>query len=111
LLCDREKLRPSQPIEEFLRLIVEADSTMSLLRMMREAAKTRVGGVEAYARVLLDWYTHDKFWIHGPEDNVSVELLMLDALKVVADPDLRGRIEEALTAKQRSIYEKEAGKA
>lgn len=111
LLCGREKLRPSGPIEEFLRLVVEADSAVSLLTMMRETAKARVGGVEAYARVLLDWYAHDKFWIHGPEDDISVEMLLLDALKVVADPDLRGRIEEALIAHQRAVYEKKAGKA
>jgi hypothetical protein len=33
---------------------------------------------------------------------VSVESLLLDALKMVADADLRRRIEEALIAHQRS---------
>ena len=111
-LCGREKLRPSQPIEDFLRLAVDSDSAVGLLRLMREAAKTRVDGVEAYARVLLDWYTHGKFWTHGSGDNdVSVETLLLDSLKVVADVDLRGRIEQALMAKQRSVYEKNDGKS
>ena len=112
MLCRREKLRASQPIEEFLRLVVENDSAQSLLSMMREAAKSRVDGFEAYARVLLDWYTHGKFWFHVAGEETSVEGLLLDALKMVADPDLRKRIEEALVAHQRRIYlkEKEAKK-
>jgi hypothetical protein len=71
---------------------------------MREALRFRVDGYEAYARVLLDWYTHGKFWIEISEHDVSVESLLLDALKMVADADLRQRIEEALTAHQRSVY-------
>ena len=112
MLCRREKLRASQPIEEFLRLVVDNDSAQSLLSMMREAAKSRVDGFEAYARVLLDWYTHGKFWFHAAGDETSVEGLLLDALKMVADPDLRKRIEEALVAHQRRIYlkQKEAKK-
>jgi hypothetical protein len=112
-VCGREKLRPSRPIEDFLRLVVDNDSALSVLSMMREAAKTRVDGFEAYARVLLDWYLHRKFWLtlrtSGDEDeDVPVETLLLDALKVVVDPDLRGRIEEALIAFQRGISEKKA---
>jgi hypothetical protein len=97
-ICTREKLRPSQPIEKLLKLVVDNDSAQSLATMMRETAKTRVNGLEAYARVLLDWYTHRKFWIHGLNDELSVESLLLEALKMVADPDLRRRIEEALVA-------------
>jgi hypothetical protein len=112
-LCRREKLRPSEPIEEFLRLMVDADSAMSVLSLMREAARSRVEGLEAYARVLLDWYTHGKFWfpVQGEEDGAPVEGLLLDSLKLIADPDLRKRIEEALIAHQREAYEKKAGKA
>jgi hypothetical protein len=102
-ICKRDKQRPSRPIEEFLRLIVESDSALSLLRLMREASRFRVDGHEAYVLVLLDWYTHGKFWIEGLERNVSVEYLLLDALKLVADADLRQRIEEALIAHQRSV--------
>jgi hypothetical protein len=76
--------------------VVDNDSALSLLSMMREAAKSRVDGYEAYARVLLDWYTHGKFWINVSDDEVSVESLLLEALKTVADSDLRRRIEEAL---------------
>ena len=110
LLCRREKLRPSKAIEEFLRVMVDADSVMSVLGLMREAARSRVEGLEAYARVLLDWYTHGKFWFHvqGAEEEASVEGLLLDSLKVVADPDLRKRIEEALVARNREEKEKKA---
>jgi len=104
-LCRSQKLRPSQPIEEFLRLAVEEGSAVSLLRSVRESAKTRTEGHQAYARVLLDWYTHGKYWVDGPgEADLSVETLLLDALKTVADHELRGQIEEALTARQRRIY-------
>jgi hypothetical protein len=110
-ICGREKLYPSRPIEDFLRLVVDNDSALSVLSMLREAAKTRVEGVEAYSRVLLDWFLHDKYWLtlrsSGDNDeDVPVETLLLDALKVVVDPDLRGRIEEELIAFQRSVREK-----
>jgi hypothetical protein len=99
MVCGRERLRPSRPIEEFLRLVVDSDSALGLLSLMREAARSRVDGVEAHARVLLDWYTHGKFWTHVAGDEVSVESLLLEALKTVADLDLRRRIEAALVAR------------
>ncbi len=108
-LCSREKLRPSLPIEEFLRLVLENDSASSLLSMMRGVAKTRAEGFEAYARVLLDWYTHEKFWFPVMGDEAPVEPLLLDALKVVTDPELRRRIEEALVAQQRRRYLEKRG--
>jgi hypothetical protein len=108
-LCSREKLRPSFPIEEFLRLVLENESASSLLSMMRGVAKARADGFEAYARVLLDWYTHEKFWFQVGEDETSVETLLLDSLKVVNDPELRRRIEEALVAQQRRRYLEKRG--
>lgn len=112
-LCSREKLRPSRPIEEFLRLVLENDSASSLLGWMRGVTKARAEGFDAYARVLLGWYTHEKYWISSGDDDVSVETLLLDSLKMVADSNLRRQIEEILIAKQRRIYlkRKEAEKA
>jgi hypothetical protein len=112
-LCRRQRLRPSQPMEDFMRLVVDEGSAVGLLRLMREAARARTEGHEAYSRVLLDWYTHGKFWIDGPgEEEVSVETLLLDALKTASDPELRGQIEDALRLRQRRIYreKEEAGK-
>jgi hypothetical protein len=97
--------------EDFLRLTVENDSAMSLLRMLRGAAKVQVDGLEAYTRVLLDWYAHDKYWTSVSGIDTPVEWLLLDALKVISNPDLRVQIEEALKAHQRAIFEKKAGKA
>jgi hypothetical protein len=109
-LCSREKLRPSLPVEEFLKLVLENGSASSLLNAMRGTVKARTEGFEAYARVLLDWYMHGKFWfpVVG-DDNAPVEALLLDALKGVADPELRRRIEEALVAQQRRRYLEKRG--
>jgi hypothetical protein len=102
MVCGREKLRPYKPIEDFLRLVLDEDSALSVLRIMREAAKSRVGGYEAYARVLLDWYINGRVWIHGSYDEeLSVEQLLLDSLKTVTDADLRRQIQEALVDRQR----------
>jgi hypothetical protein len=113
VVCGRERLRPSRPIEEFLRFVVDGDSAFGLLNLMRGAAKARSDGFEAYARVLLDWYTHGKLWVSVLGDDAAVESLLLDTLKLVADSDLRRRIEEALVARQRGVYlkKKEAEKA
>lgn len=46
------------------------------------------------------------FWLKTSGEDAPVETLLLDALKVVVDPDLRGRIEEALINRQRQISEK-----
>ena len=101
-LCGRERLRPSVPVEEFLRLVLESGSPLGFLGMMRGVAKARVEGIDAYARVLLDWYTHGKRFFHAVgEDEMPVEGLLLDALKAISDSELRRRIEEALIAKQR----------
>ena len=92
-LCSRERLRPSLPVEEFLRLVLENGSALGFLSVVHGAAKTRVEGVDAYARVLLDWYTHGKRFFHAVgEDEAPVEGLLLEALKAVTDSKLRQRI-------------------
>ena len=96
-LCSHEKLRPSEPIEEYLSLIVRNGSALAVLNMMQGMAKTRPEGFEAYARVLLNWYTSEKHWIHVTDENEApVEPMLLHALKEVADPQLRKEIQEAL---------------
>lgn len=100
-LCRCEKVLPSRPIEDFLRLAVENDSATSALRLMGEAVRSRVNGVESYVRVLLEWYTHGTFFISSGEDDVSVEFLLLDALKVVSDSELREQVEKALVNRHR----------
>jgi hypothetical protein len=96
-LCSREKLRPSEPIEEFLRLILQTGSALSVSSMVQRMAKARIQGSEAYARVLLSWYKDGKPLISvSDEGEAYVETLLLHALMEVADPRLRRSIEEAL---------------
>jgi hypothetical protein len=33
-LCSREKLRPSEPIEQYLKLVVQTGSTLTVLNMI-----------------------------------------------------------------------------
>jgi hypothetical protein len=107
--CRREKLSPYVAVEEFLKVAVENGSASNVLNMMRVFAKTRAEGFEAYARVLLGWYQRGKYFfpVSGSE-RVSVEGLLLNALKDVREPDLRGRIEEALSP-QAQLYLEERG--
>ncbi|MGA3192650.1 MAG: hypothetical protein ABSD73_09100 [Candidatus Bathyarchaeia archaeon] len=96
-LCSREKLRPSEPIEQYLRVILQYGSALTVLNMIRGMAKAGSEGIEAYARVLLDWYKNEKQWIHvTDESEAPVEPMLLNALKKVADPQLRKEIQEAL---------------
>ena len=47
-LCSRERLRPSMPIEEFLKLVLENGSALGFLGLARGAAKAQAEGVNAY---------------------------------------------------------------
>lgn len=97
-MCSREKLRPAEPIEKFLRFILRGGSVMSVLNWLEKAG--RIEGLEAYARVLLEWYRKGKFWMYvTDEDEAPVEPMLLEALKQVEDPELRREIEEALKKK------------
>jgi len=56
--------------------------------------------LEAYARVLLNWYKNGTWWINvTDEDEAPIEPMLLSALKEVPDPGLRKEIEDALTIK------------
>ena len=82
----------------FLRFVVGDGSVVSVLNWLRMAGK--VEGLEAYARVLLNWYTHGERWMHvTDEDQAPIEPMLLSALKEVSDPELRREIEEALSIK------------
>jgi hypothetical protein len=99
-LCSQEHLRPSAPIEELLKLIVENGSPRAFLSTAKTAAKTQTDGVNAFARVLLNWHTHEKHFYHTlGNDETPVEGQLLEALKTVTDSQLRQQIEEALITK------------
>jgi hypothetical protein len=70
--------------------------------MIQGMEKTKSEGLEAYARVLLNWYTNKKRWIYvADEDQTPIEPMLLHTLKDVSDPQLRRQIEEALMIKPR----------
>ena len=95
--CSREKLRLAEPMEEFLRLVVTKGSALAVMNMMRESGKAGPEGFEAYARVLLNWYRNGIALIHVTDDSEApVESMLLQALKGVADPQLRRDIQDAL---------------
>jgi heterodisulfide reductase subunit C len=101
-LCGREKLRLSEPIEEFLRLVLHNGSAVAVLNMVRSVTVARPEGSEAYARVLLNWYKNGQLWIRvTDETEAPVEHMLLQVLKDVADPQLRRDIQESLMIRPR----------
>jgi hypothetical protein len=106
MVCDREKLRVAEPIEEYLRLVVQNGSALKVLNVVRNVVKARSDGLEDYARVLLDWHKKGQIWVHVTDENeVSVEHLLLDALKDIANPVLRKMIREEMTRSRRQPKE------
>ena len=64
---------------------------------MQSLSKARSEGFEDYARVLLNWQSRGQYWVRVTAENeVSVEHLLLNALKEITDPQLRREIREAL---------------
>ena len=97
-LCGRERLRPAEPIERFLRFVLRDGSAVAVVNWLEGAGK--VEGLEAYARVLLSWYRNGRLWMYvTDEDEAPIEPLLLSALKEVSDPELRREIEEELSMK------------
>jgi hypothetical protein len=113
-LCRGERLRPAEPVEEYVRFVLRNGSALAVLNMMRGMERARSEGLEAYARVLLNWYANGRDWISVTEENQApIEPMLLQALKDVSDPQLRRQIEEALMIKPRkkASGRKEAEKA
>ena len=110
VLCSREKLRPSEPIEEYLRLILQTGSAVAVSGMVQRMAKARVQSLEAYARVLLSWYKDGKHLISvSDEGEAYVETLLLNALMNVTNAKLRRSIEEALKIGPSKQADQESG--
>ena len=95
-LCSKERFRPAEPIEKFLQFILHDGSIMVVVNLMNKAEKAE--GFEAYVRVLLEWYKNGKVWLDvTDEDEAPIEPMLLEALKLVVNCNLRQEIEEALT--------------
>jgi hypothetical protein len=109
-LCSREKLRPAEPIEKFVRFIVSGGSAKAVFPMLD--ASQRQESFDAYARVLLDWLRKDIGYVSMPGENgAPVESMLLQTLKHVTNRNLRSEIEEALKKAQDKIETEESGMA
>lgn len=96
-ICRREKLWPWEPIEEFLKFILQNGSALTVLSMIQSMTRVEPAAFEAYARVLLNWYKAGRYWVHVTDEiEAPVEQMLLLSLKDVADPRLRGEIQETL---------------
>jgi hypothetical protein len=91
-VCAREELRPSGPIEGFLKVVVEDGSALSVLRLLRGAVRVRVESLDDYAQVLLSWYKGGRRWVYSEGREVSVDAMLLFVLREVSDPRLRKKI-------------------
>ena len=97
-LCSRERLQAAEPIEKFIHFILRDGSALSVLNWLDNAGK--VEGLEAHARVLLNWYRNGKMRIDTTdEDEAPIEPMLLSTLKDIADPQLREAMEEELLIK------------
>jgi len=71
---------------------------LAVVNWLEKAGK--VEGLEAHARVLLNWHRNGKLWMDvTDEDEAPIEPMLLSALKEVSDPQLRQEIEEELSIK------------
>lgn len=92
-LCGSEKLLPAGPIEEYVRFVLRNGSALAVLNIMQGMEKARSEGLEAYTRVLLNWYVNGRQWIHiSDESTAPIEPMLLHALKDVNNPQLRQRL-------------------
>ena len=107
-LCSREKLRPAEPIEKFVRFIVSGGSAKAVFPMLD--ASQRQESFDAYARVLLDWLRKDVGYVSmSGENGAPVESMLLQTLKHVTNRNLRCEIEEALKKARDKIETEESG--
>jgi hypothetical protein len=107
-VCRREKLRPGEPVEEFLGFVLRGGSALNALNMLRSMGEARRECFDAYARVLLDWLRKGVYSVFtANEAEASVGYMLLQALRQVADPGLRREVEEALKNSRSRVDEKE----
>jgi hypothetical protein len=102
----------SKPIEELIKLVLQNGSALTVLNMMQGMIEARSEGFEAYARVLLSWYTNRRYLINLADGSEAfVEPMLLQALRDVSDPQLRRDIQEVLMIKpSKRTLKKDEGK-
>jgi len=97
-LCRKEKLRPGEAFERFIRFCLDNESVSAVLNLLKTMRRCRTEGLGAYARVLLHYLRKGRYFIEADgEDRISVQTHLLDCLKLgIANAQLRFEIEEAL---------------
>ena len=95
-LCGGEGLRPSEAVEEFMRLALQAGSVSSVLDAAGQGLASAQEGLRDQAKVLLQLKSRGEHWIHMGGDNISVRGTLFQLLGRIRDPAIRQRIKEAL---------------
>ena len=96
-LCRGEDLRPSEAVEDFMRLSLQAGSVSSVLDAAGQGLASAQEGLRDQAEVLLQLKSRGEHWIHmGGGENISVNGTLFQLLGRIRDPAIRQRIKEAL---------------
>jgi hypothetical protein len=97
-LCRKERLRPGEAFEKFIQSCLDNESVSAVLNLLETMRRSRIEGLEAYARVLLHYLRKGWRFIEADgEDEVSVQAHLLDCLRSgITSVQLRLEIEEAL---------------
>jgi len=101
-----KKVRPYQPFEEFSQVGSEEPFDFNSGAHTSWGSKASRRRIQRLRAAALNWYAYGKFWVDIQDKDISLEELLLDALKLVSDADLRRRIEETLIERQRSKNKK-----
>lgn len=97
-LCRGEALRPSEVVEDFMRLALQLGSVSSVLDAASQGLASAQEGLRDQAEVLLQLRNRGEHWISmGGGVNISVKGTLFKLLGRIRDPALRQRIREALS--------------
>jgi hypothetical protein len=95
-VCKSEEIREGIVVEGFLNVVLECGSALGVLRMLRRVVRAGVEGFDDYARVLLSWYKGGRRWVYVEGRQISLDGMLLLALRAVSHSPLREEIRGAL---------------
>ena len=100
-LCRADGLRPSEAVEEFMRLTLQAGSVGDALDAASRGLSSAQEGLRDQAEVLLARLREGKGWIAlNTERSLSVTGRLFQLLGRIQDAGVRQRIREALEVKK-----------
>jgi len=103
-LCSREKLRPAEGIEEFLKAVNNKGSILTVMSQIQERENDE--GFKAQIRVLMEWWRIGDYWYHDNGKDKTVEGTLLQKLREIHDPQLRAEVEALLVKKRKENQKK-----